>query len=313
MLQRLPSMLKEGNYDLIHAVEESVFMASAMRRMFGIPFVYDMDSALSDQVVERHSLFNPVRRWMVQLEQAAIRASLGVLAVCPALVDRARRVDGEKLVACVEDPSLLGPEPDEVERVRRDFGPAYPLFMYVGNLETYQGVGLMLESFAEALGRIPSARLVIIGGVESDVARYRRRAEELGLKDKVDFLGPRPVSSLGGYLRQADVLVSPRLTGNNTPMKVYSYLDSGVPILATRLPTHTQVLDDTIACLAPPEPTLFGQAMADLALDPQRRKKLARKARARVQRDFTPEATRRKLQVFYGDVRTLMTEAGSRS
>ncbi len=307
MFRALPRLMRETRYDLVHAVEESVFMAAAMRRLFGVPYVYDMDSALSDQMVEKHGALAPIRRWMQRVEEGAVRASLGVLAVCPALVDKARRYDGDKLVACVEDSSLLGPVPSEVERIRPDFGPRYPLFLYVGNLERYQGVDLLLESFAEALGEIPAARLAIIGGLPSDLAHYRRRAEDLGLRDKVYFMGPRPISQLAGYLSQADVLVSPRLLGNNTPMKVYSYLDSGVPILATRLPTHTQVLDETIACLAEAEPFAFGRAMAQLAMDRPRREALARRARQRVQRDFTPEATRRKLREFYGRISSEVT------
>jgi glycosyltransferase involved in cell wall biosynthesis len=180
----------------------------------------------------------------------------------------------------------------------------------VGNLERYQGVDLLLESFAEALGAIPAARLAIIGGTKADIKRYQQRVEDLGLKDKVRFLGPRPLADLGGYLAQADVLVSPRLMGNNTPMKIYSYLDSGVPILATRLPTHTQVLDDSIACLAPPEPLEFGAAMAQLAMDQARRARLALRARERAQRDFTPEAARRKLRDFYGSVSSLVAATG---
>ena len=53
-------------------------------------------------------------------------------------------------------------------------------------------------------------------------------------------------------LGEADVLVSPRLKGLNTPMKIYSYLDSGTAVLATRLRTHTQVLDDRTAYLVDP-------------------------------------------------------------
>jgi glycosyltransferase involved in cell wall biosynthesis len=269
-----------------------------------------MDSAMSDQVVEKHAALAPIRRWMQRIEQAAVRSSLGVLAVCPALEDKARRYDEEKLVACVEDSSLLGPVPPGVERLRVDFGPAYPLFLYVGNLEHYQGMDLLLEAFAEALGRIPAARLAIIGGMAADIRRYQRRADALGLTDKVQFFGTRPLSQLSGYLVQADVLVSPRLTGNNTPMKIYSYLDSGVPILATRLPTHTQILDDTIAFLAPAEPAPFGKAMAQLAMDLPLRRRLAGRARERVQRDFTPEAARRKLRDFYGSIGSLVADAG---
>jgi glycosyltransferase involved in cell wall biosynthesis len=310
MAKKLLSMLREERYDLIHAVEESVFMASAAQRLFGIPFVYDMDSALSEQMLEKHAALAPMRNWFQRVEEGAVRASLGVLAVCPALEKKARNHAQDKLVACVEDSTLLRPHPAEVERLRSDFGPAYPLFLYVGNLERYQGVDLLLEGFAEALGAIPSARLAVIGGDEGDINRYQQRVKDLGLLEKVQFLGPRPLADLGGYLSQADVLVSPRLMGNNTPMKIYSYLDSGVPILATRLPTHTQVLDDSIACLAPPHPVEFGKAMAQLALDRGRRTRLAVRARERVQRDFTPEAMRRKLRQFYGSVTTLVTAAG---
>ena len=307
MAQKLLSILRHTRYDLIHAVEESVFLASAAQRLFGIPFIYDMDSALSEQMVESHGALSPMRSWFQRVEETAVRSSLGVLAVCPALVDKARRHAQGKLVACVEDSTLLGPELSEVESLRPDFGPRNPLFLYVGNLERYQGVDLLLESFAEALGEIPEARLAIIGGNRGDVRRYQQRVVTLGLKDKVQFLGPRPLADLGAYLAQADVLVSPRLTGNNTPMKIYSYLDSGVPILATRLPTHTQVLDDTIACLAPAKPFEFGKAMAQLALDRPRRARLAFRARERVQRDYTPEAAERKLRDFYGSVSELVT------
>ncbi|HEY3013063.1 MAG TPA: hypothetical protein VGJ36_09970 [Gemmatimonadales bacterium] len=68
------------------------------------------------------------------------------------------------------------------------------------------------------------------------------------------FLGPRPISSLDDLFHRADVPVSPRLKGLNTPMKIYSYLDS----LATRLRTHTQVLDDHTAYLVAPEPEALG-------------------------------------------------------
>ena len=46
--------------------------------------------------------------------------------------------------------------------------------------------------------------------------------------------------------------MSPRSTGTNTPLKIYQYLRSGRPIVATRLLTHTQVLDDEVAFLTAP-------------------------------------------------------------
>jgi len=107
------------------------------------------------------------------------------------------------------------------------------------------------------------------------------------------------VKSLGAYLRQADVLVSPRLQGQNTPMKIYSYLDSGRPVVATRIPTHTQVLDDEIAQLVAPTPEAMAEGIIALLRDPARRVAIAGRAKARVKELYTPAAAQRKLRDFY--------------
>jgi len=138
-----------------------------------------------------------------------------------------------------------------------------------------------------------------VGGRDAEIAHYRGRAERLGIDGSVVFAGPRPIGMLPELLRQADVLVSPRLKGLNTPMKIYSYLDSGSAVLATRLRTHTQVLDDGMAYLVEPEPRALGHGLAELMADPELRAKLASTAKAYVQREHTPQAARRKLEAFY--------------
>ena len=76
--------------------------------------------------------------------------------------------------------------------------------------------------------------------------RSRARNEQAraaGIADVTIFAGERPASEIPAYLLAADVLVSPRSRGTNTPLKIYQYLRSGKPIVATRLLTHTQVLE----------------------------------------------------------------------
>ncbi len=239
-------------------------------------------------------------------ESLAIRRSLGVLTVCAALEDLALGHDPAKAVGRVEDSTLLPPgAPGDAngsgpipEAVKRDG----PIALYVGNLERYQGIDLLLEGFRHTLRTLPSANLVIVGGRPDDILRYRRIADNLGILPRVHFLGPRPVSLLPDLLRQADVLVSPRLKGLNTPMKIYSYLDSGTAVLATRLRTHTQVLDDRTAYLVEPSPEPLGIGLATLLGDKALRQRLAAHAKEYVQEEFTPEAARRKLGVFYDDM-----------
>jgi len=56
------------------------------------------------------------------------------------------------------------------------------------------------------------------------------------------------------YCSLASVLVSPRSSGTNTPLKIYEQLASGIPLVATNIYSHTQVLDDSVAFLVSPEP-----------------------------------------------------------
>lgn len=123
----------------------------------------------------------------------------------------------------------------EVTDLRAALGITGPIMLYVGNLEPYQGIDLLLE----VLGLWPSRRShglrsSWIGGIPRRIEAYRQKATELGLSGHAHAVGPRPVTDLGAYLAQADVLASPRLSGANTPMKIYSYIDSGGSVLATR-------------------------------------------------------------------------------
>jgi glycosyltransferase involved in cell wall biosynthesis len=305
MFAKCLRMMRKTRYDLIHAVEESAFIAAAMQRLNGIPYVYDMDSSLAEQLVDAYPglqfAFSTLRR----CEALAVRHSLGVLTVCAALEDVAQGHAPGKTVGLVEDTTLLAPDgntsnggsPDPLASL--GVGDQNPVAMYVGNLEHYQGIGLLLDGFRYTLARLPAAHLVIVGGHQDDIRRYKRRAEHLGILSQVHFLGPKPISSLHSLLRRADVLVSPRLKGLNTPMKIYSYLDSGTAVLATRLRTHTQVLNDRTAYLVPPDPEAMGDGLAHLLSDPGLRSRLAVEAKAYVQQEFTPEAAHRKLTSFY--------------
>jgi len=295
-------MVRRTRYDLIHAVEESAFIAAIASAVSGIPYIYDMDSSLAEQLVERFPRLHRALPFLRYCESIAVRRSIGVLTVCAALEDVAHGHAPDKPVGRVEDSTLLptvSPAPGTDGALPDALRRAGPVAMYVGNLERYQGIDLLLQGFRVTLRRVPSASLVIVGGREDDIRRYSGMAGGLGIQARVHFLGPRPVHELSALLKQADVLVSPRLKGLNTPMKIYSYLDSGTAVLATRLPTHTQVLDDRTAYLVDPEPTALGTGLASLLGDGALRERLGRQAKTYVQDEFTPEAARRKLASFY--------------
>jgi glycosyltransferase involved in cell wall biosynthesis len=303
MLGESLRMIRRHRYDAIHAVEEAAFIAAILRKVSGIPYVYDMDSSLPEQLVERFPGMRFVFRALRAMERLAVRQSMGVLTVCSALEDVVREHDPRKVVGRVEDTTLLAPSTANGRNTRSL--PATrqgPVAMYVGNLEPYQGIDLLLQGFRHTLERVPNAQLVIVGGRPDDIEMYREEAGRLGILPSAEFLGPRPLNLLPGLLRQAEVLVSPRVKGTNTPMKIYSYLDSGTPVLATRLRTHTQILDEGTAFLVEPDPASLGRGLARLFRDQPLRQELARNAKAFVQREFTPQAAQRKLEAFYSAI-----------
>jgi glycosyltransferase involved in cell wall biosynthesis len=273
-----------------------------------------MDSGLAQQMVDRFPALRRVRGLLDFFERRAVRGSCGTLAVCGSLEDQARAFDPRGLVARLEDVSLLGEELDSNAESLDLHPPEWagdPLVLYVGNLQVYQGIDLLLAGFARTVARVPAAKLIVVGGTPEEIGHYQREAARLGIAAGVHFAGPRPVESLGRCLQQATVLVSPRVQGTNTPMKVYSYLDSGVPLVATRLPTHTQVLDDETALLVEPDPEALGRGLARLLEDGELRNRLAGNARQFAQREFTPEAFRRKLLGFYDAVANRILEDGN--
>jgi glycosyltransferase involved in cell wall biosynthesis len=285
-----------NRYDIVLAVEESAYMAMVLRPILRVPYIFDIDSSIPEQIGDKYNLPRPILSFLMAVERAAARRAIGIIACCPALGELVREYAPRTPVQVLEDVTMLDglPEPQSPDTEPFD----EPVVMYVGNLEPYQGVGLLLEGMARLDHAVRSARLVIIGGTPQRIEAYRGRAVELGIADRVTFLGPKPVVELGMHLRMATITASPRMQGRNTPMKVYSYLDSGRPLLATRLPTHTQVLDDEIAMLVDPDPEDVARGLHALLSDFQLRERIATAACARVAAEFTPTAYRRKLTGF---------------
>ncbi len=118
----------------------------------------------------------------------------------------------------------------------------------------------------------------------------RADAVSKGIGGAVVFAGQRPSSEIPLYLRTADVLVSPRSTGTNTPLKIYQYLRSGTPIVATRLLTHTQVLSDETAILTPATADGFAAGILAALSDAARAAAVAARARHLADTKYSYEA-----------------------
>ncbi len=299
--------LRFGRYDVVHAVEEAAHLIAPFARWFHVPLVMDVDSSIPDQL--RYSGFatrGPLLRLAEGLERYALRHAATAITVCASLTDGVKSRAPGLPVFQVEDPPLVEPgttpAPEAVEALRRELtlGP-WPVVLYSGNFEPYQGVELLLE----ALALVPRVQLLLMGGGPRDVARMKAEARARGIGERTIFSGQRPPSELPPFLALADVLASPRAKGQNTPFKIFTYLASGKPLVATRIPTHTQLVDDTTAFLVEPTPRALAAGL-QAALDrPEDAAARARAARDLVEREYSVERYREKIARAYAEVEHL--------
>jgi glycosyltransferase involved in cell wall biosynthesis len=310
MLLKMFGMLLRKRYDVIHAVEESAFIAMLLGWAFRVPYIYDMDSHLTTQLVNHYSWLRHLRPALEKLETLPVRGAIAVVPVCDALAEGVRQYRQQNVYTLKDITLVSATTPTEkTEDIRDACGINGAMLMYIGNMEQYQGIGLMLKGFACYARTHSDTALVIIGGESEDIAAYQQMADELGIAAQTRFLGKRPVDMISAYMKQADILVSPRVEGVNTPMKIYSYLDSGVAVLATDLPTHNQVMDKTQACLVEPTPQAFAEGIEKLLGSQDYRLSLAQAAGQLVAREHSYDSYCEVLYRMYDELADSSTVA----
>jgi glycosyltransferase involved in cell wall biosynthesis len=165
-----------------------------------------------------------------------------------------------------------------------------PLILYTGTFEAYQGLDLLFDAMAIVARARPDARLMLVGGKPDQISLAREMAAKAGVEGVTIFAGEQPASEIPAYLLAADVLVSPRSRGTNTPLKIYQYLRAGKAIVATRLLTHTQVLNDDTAILTGATTQEFADGILAALNDPRRAARAGANARLLAETKYSYEA-----------------------
>jgi len=307
LLVRLIRLLIKNKYDVIHAVEESVFMAFILGPIFRVPYIDDVDSCMTTQLVDKFPFLNIFSKLLHKIEVLPMRFATAVVPMCELFAKDARNV-GAKRVVVLKDVSLIEEGVECDEDIRAEFNIQGKICMYIGNLESYQGLDFLLASFELVIKKLPDAKLVIIGGEDEDIEKYKNITKQLFFDGNVLFMGKRPVSLIGAYMKQADLLVSPRIHGVNTPMKIYSYIDSGTAVLATDRLTHNQVLTSSISCLSDVSEEAFSNNMVLLLNNDALRNELAVNAKKYVRSEHSYESYENTLTDLYNDIESELSQ-----
>jgi glycosyltransferase involved in cell wall biosynthesis len=163
-----------------------------------------------------------------------------------------------------------------------------PVVLYTGHLFPEKGVGTLIDAALELAG----VSVVIAGGMPGDVRAWRERVGVRAGGGTVELLGHLEPRRIAGLQKAADVLVLPnsgrhRHSARETsPMKLFEYMAAGRPIVASDLPAIREVLTHDVNAwlVRPDDPEALASGIRTLLDDPARGARLARQARADVER-----------------------------
>ena len=289
--------LARGGCDLIFSHEEAALPGTVLGKIWRVPHLYDMHSSLPQQLenfdFSRSALLKSIFLW---IERFILKNSQAVIVICQDLRETVKKEGAGSKSILIEN-SLDFPGPNysarDVEARRRELVPGgEKVVLYTGNFEPYQGISLLLQAVA---GVSSGAVFLLVGGSSAENQDMAKRAAALGIGERIILVDRVPPSEVPLYIRLADVLVSPRLSGTNTPLKIYSFLKSGKPVVATRLWTHTQVLNDEISVLVDPTAEGLSQGIS-FALFNEEARRRAQAAKSLAESEYTPSRYKEKIK-----------------
>lgn len=281
--------LTSHHYDLVFTHEEASWIGTFLGKLKKIPHLYDMHSSLPQQL----SNFNFSRSRLLkliftQLENWVLRHSRAIIVICPDLlkiVEEAGQASKAILLENFLDFDYPLPPEESLHQLKKKFAPeGEKIILYTGNFFPYQGIPLLLQAISYI--KKEPLRLLLVGGSVEEVKLMKQKAYALSIENKVTFVGQVSPEKIPQFIAIADALVSPRIAGTNTPLKIYSFLKSGKPIVATNLWTHTQLLDESRAILVSPTPESLAEGLSFALFNPAA-KKIAHQARQWANKEFT--------------------------
>jgi glycosyltransferase involved in cell wall biosynthesis len=310
MLYELRRLLRGRRYAAVHLVEEAALFGAPVVAKSGTPIVVDVDSDICAQL--RTSPSWVARRLELpaeRLRRRALGCATCVVTVTSTLTRMVREIVPQTPIFEIKDfafpEAARAADQTAVVALRRELGlEGRRIVLYTGNLQWNQGVELLVEGFARLTRHDDALTLLIVGGEPGEIARLASLAGRLGIAEAVRMVGHQPLDVMPEYMALADVLVSPRIEPLITPLKIYAYMASGRPIVATDLPTHREVVDDRAARLVPPTADGLADGIAALLADPDMAAGLGAAAKRLVDDRYSWASFRRQVDELYAFVTT---------
>jgi D-inositol-3-phosphate glycosyltransferase len=173
----------------------------------------------------------------------------------------------------------------------------HKVLLCVARLIPWKGI----DDIIAAVAYLPANTTLLVAGTGHYRPTLEKKAQELGLSERVRFLGDIPNRELPRYFALADLVVAASHASETFGMVLCEAMGCARPIVATRFGGFPEVVEDGVTgLLVPPrDPVGLAAAIAQLLADPERAARFGAAGRERVLRLFTWEAVTDRVEAVY--------------
>ena len=282
-----------------------------LKRVTGLPMLLEINAPLVDERTRFGDLRN--RRLAAWAERQTWQSADCLLPVTNVLAEIVRRVvPNPKRMQVIQNgvsAEFLSDVASGAE-VRHRLGLDGCLILgFTGFVREWHRLDRVIDLIAASDPRLKLHFLIVGNGPILD--EFRRRADELGIRDRVTFAGLVPRDAIISYIDAFDIALQPSVVPYASPLKLMEYMALGRAIVAPATPNVREFLTEDQAILFDPtDDGAFKAAIERLAGDPELRVRLGKAARHALERqDLTWAGNARRIVALF---ESLLAEGGYR-
>jgi PEP-CTERM/exosortase A-associated glycosyltransferase len=253
---RLENVARMAQPDVLHAHSPALNGEAAIRvgQRLKIPVVYEVRAFWEDAAVDHGTSKEWGLRYRLTraLETRVFRRADAITTICEGLRDEIilRAIPDNKITVipnAVDLTHFAAGTQRDVELARRLRLQDMKVLGFIGSFYAYEGLVLLLYAMPQIVKEEPKTRLLLVGGGPQE-HELKRVARELGLENKVIFVGRVPHDEVQRYYDLVDIFVYPRLrmrlTELVTPLKPLEAMAQGRLVLASNVGGHRELIRD---------------------------------------------------------------------
>ena len=289
---------QEGPFDLIYE-RYSLWSFAGMEyaQTLGVPGLLEVNAPLI-QAQGKHQGWVD-RTSAMRAAERAFRAASTLIAVSESIKNSLEEYPGVRQQVYVI-PNGVNPDrfPRDVNALLFPNPGAFTVG-FVGALESWNGLHILVEAFSRLQQYSPETRLLIVG----DGPERENLAADLssrGLLEMAHFTGAVPPDEIPGWLAAMDVAVAPypdQPDFYSSPLKVYEYMAAGLPIVASQVGQLTTLINNGVnGLLCPPgDAVALAEALERLRRFPEFGARLGQIARESMRQNHSWDGVARRI------------------